>query len=336
MMPGMEPGMMPGMMPGMEGPGMMPGMMPGGRGESNDFSRVKLFRFLDFTVQPGQRYKYRVRLLLSNPNYGLPTRFLENEDLAKAQWLETDWCEVSNTVTIPRDSRVLASTVTSSRYITVEPKATVGIAYFEMNTGAQQFDQFEVTRGQLLNYLNRPAKSSQDMPGGSPAGPMPMEEAGLMPLMPGMEGPPMPGAKGATKKKEKHKKTPSKDKAAPEETVDYITDSLVLDLRGGNKLPGKDREATEPGRMLLLDAEGRLVTLNELDDQKEFKAYAEPSQKRPGMEGMPMMPGMEGPMPGAMPMDMMTPGALEGMTPGVGGHGKPAKPNRKTSKKPQA
>ena len=28
-----------------------------------------LLRFFDFSVQPGKRYKYRVRLVLADPNY---------------------------------------------------------------------------------------------------------------------------------------------------------------------------------------------------------------------------------------------------------------------------
>jgi hypothetical protein len=32
-----------------------------------------LVRFFDFTVQPGKKYKYRVQLVLADPNYGIPS-----------------------------------------------------------------------------------------------------------------------------------------------------------------------------------------------------------------------------------------------------------------------
>ena len=35
-----------------------------------------LLRFFDFSVEPGKRYKYRVRLVLADPNYGLPPQML--------------------------------------------------------------------------------------------------------------------------------------------------------------------------------------------------------------------------------------------------------------------
>src|SRR5262249_19707852 len=82
--------------PGMYGPGMMPGgrgpMGPGGpeggpggyRGgggpgqaatQHNSLPKgvdYYLLRFLDFSVEPGKKYKYRVKLVLQDPNYGLP------------------------------------------------------------------------------------------------------------------------------------------------------------------------------------------------------------------------------------------------------------------------
>lgn len=339
-MPGMEPGMMEGPMPmpmpmpGMEGmefgPGM-PGMpemagMPMGRGE--EIARVKLFRFFDFSVEPGKRYKYRVKLLLSNPNFGLPTRFLEREELARIQWLETDWSEPSNTVTIPRDARILAGPVKPSAFVTGEPKATVGVAFFDFATGTEQFEKFEVIRGQWLNFYKRPLSGSERLTVGSQYGQPP-------PIMPGLdemmtpEMPGMPGMPGKDKKKDRDRQKPKekeKDKEKerqrqkeppPAQLVDYLTETLVLDMRGGNRLPGRDREATEPGRLLLLDPEGKLVALNELDHAEEFQRQVEPSKKQ-GPAGyypeMPMGPEMmmtpEMGMPGPGNLDeLMMPGA---------------------------
>ena len=46
-----------------------------------------LFRFFDFTVESGKRYVYRVRLMLLNPNYEIPPRFLISDELDKKPYL---------------------------------------------------------------------------------------------------------------------------------------------------------------------------------------------------------------------------------------------------------
>ncbi len=38
----------------------------------------KLFRFVDFSVEPGKTYQYRIQLWLLNPNFGLKPECLEN------------------------------------------------------------------------------------------------------------------------------------------------------------------------------------------------------------------------------------------------------------------
>jgi len=84
-MPGMPPGMAPGMPPGMMAPGMSspemmaPGMMSGpgmpGSGAAATADALarrpeyRLFRFVDTAVEPGRRYRYRVRLKAWNPNW---------------------------------------------------------------------------------------------------------------------------------------------------------------------------------------------------------------------------------------------------------------------------
>ena len=90
-----------------------------------------LLRYFDYKVEPGKHYVYRVRLALANPNYipppgRPPTRersgvsnlkpgYLKDPKLAEKQWLETDWSEPSPVISMPRDTRVLALSVTPGR-----------------------------------------------------------------------------------------------------------------------------------------------------------------------------------------------------------------------------
>jgi hypothetical protein len=315
-MSSMEPGMGMDMGMGAEGvPSMIaptpemgysPDGLPGSRDGMLQEPRVRLFRFFDFTVEPGKRYKYRVKLMFSNPNLGLPVRVLKSPELASLKYLEAeDWTVANEIVTVPRDSRVLAGPVKSSIWATVEPKGTLGVAFFDMKSGAEQFEEFkDVTRGQLLNIAGRPLQGTEPPPSAMP-------EMDMMAEMPPEMMEMYPGAK-PPKKKAKKSKPAAEEKA---ETVDYITDTVLLDMCGGAKLPGRDRDSTEPGRYLLLDSDGSLVMQNELDFAEEYKALSEPPPK-PASE---MYPGMEG-----MPSDMMPGGIFETMPAEGGSRRKPA------------
>lgn len=305
-MPGMDPGMGSEMMdpmmyqsqPGMSG---VPGM-------AVKKADVGLFRFFDFTVEPGKHYRYRVRLMLANPNYGLSPRYLETEELAKDQLLESDWSDPTDIISVPRDSRLLAGPVKSSRYATIEPSTTMMVIHFDEMSGREtSVEKNDVLRGQLANYTEEIEKPTAPamMPG--------MMEGSIDPAMMGsadaMYGPPQP---------RQRRREPKKDDG-PKETINYRTGQVVLDLSGGDNLPGRDRDLTEPGKLLLLDADGNLVVRNELLDMEEYKRYDKPEEKKkPEMmmpEGM-MPPGMEGSMDPAMMME-----APRGRRPRRGGGG---------------
>ncbi len=63
-----------------------------------------LFRYLDFDVEPGAAYKYRVRLEVTNPNYG--RRSSEAAGLAhvvEGQTRKTEWSNMTEPVRVPDD-----------------------------------------------------------------------------------------------------------------------------------------------------------------------------------------------------------------------------------------
>jgi len=117
---GMMPGMM-GRMGGEKGGGMMRGMMGrgmmegggfygGGSGANLNFEKSEapkvMIRSLDFTVAPDTSYRYRLRVVVYNPNY-------KHEDVSPGVDTETlelrgPWSEPTDEVTMPADATAYA------------------------------------------------------------------------------------------------------------------------------------------------------------------------------------------------------------------------------------
>jgi hypothetical protein len=225
-----------------------------------------LFRFFDYTVEPGRSYRYRVRLRLENPNFGVADRFLDDRVLERMQEIEnrakqkeaeggnarsirfewqypeTAWSDPTEVVFVPRDSRVLAVSVKAPRKA-AEPSGSMMVVKFDMDTGKEVFEEFTtVKRGQVLNFAGRefPPASQERPPRRNDD-----DDNG--------DGP----------------RRPAVTSSIP---VDYLTDTLVLDMRGGQRLSLARRgQMTAPGEILLLDAGGNLVVRNELDDLADYQ-----------------------------------------------------------------
>jgi len=111
MMPaGPRAGAMPGMagaMPGMGGPGMMGGqggMVAQVGGAAAGY--LMLFRYLDFDVNPGEAYRYRVQLEFANPNYGETLDKIKEASVAEGETRLTEWSQPSAPVVVSSDSNV--------------------------------------------------------------------------------------------------------------------------------------------------------------------------------------------------------------------------------------
>ncbi len=290
-MPVGPPGGYSGMNP-FGGRGQMPaGMMQGGMAMDPNATEYLLFRFFDFTVEPGKRYIYRVKLALSNPNYDVKTVFLEKPEFAKHSVLmNANWSEPSPVINIPNDTSTLAIAVEQPRRVIGDPLGSMLIALWQQDTGKKVYNEFAVERGQLLNFPDAEVLAVQTA---LPA--MPSAAADKTALLSNVLVVDMAGGK----------KLPTvKPKPPPEETTDQFN----------KKLPakGKDRSAYSPGDILVMEPDGTLVVRDEFEDMASVEKFSsKPEQSAPGL-----LPGMRGMPPGYGPG--MPPGYGPGMPPGYG------------------
>lgn len=247
-------------------------------------SPIKLFRFVDYKVEPGKKYRYRVKLWLANPNYKLPPQVLEDESMAKEAWLLTEWSQPTNVVRVPSDFGVLAGPAKPGRVPFIEPRATVGVTVFRPTPGLTKFMEFpDLARGTIIDFsaadvkkMNPPKREKKPTP--SPYGPgseygsssspglegIPglVSPGGEPPGGSGYPGPGYPGPTTATPKQE-------------EPELDYFTRFMIVDLGGGESLPNKD---SAPSTLVLMDPEGNLIVRDELEDSRQYKRFTQAAQ----------------------------------------------------------
>ncbi|GAB6166997.1 hypothetical protein JCM19992_29970 [Thermostilla marina] len=237
--------------------------------------KYKLFRFVDYKVEPGRKYRYRVKLYLVNPNANVDPRFLEDESLAEKKWLETEWSDPSPPIAVPYDADILAGAAKPGRIPFSGPKATVGVTVFDPEDGSTAFHEFaDLDRGTVVNFLADEVKKSQpvrrERKPRRPASPY-GEEYGSEYYGEESEGSPYgsgpPGSPyGPAAPKEE------------EEDIDYITNMLIVDVLGGDPTP--TRQAA-PGEILLMDPDGNLVVRREVDDEEKYKEFTEEKTASP-------------------------------------------------------
>jgi len=279
------------------GPAMEEGM-PGypGSAPAGGQAEFQLFRFLDFSVQPGKRYRYRVKLLLANPNFRVEARLLDSEDLAKQPLLETEWSDPSDVIDVPRDSMLLLGPVKPPRDIDDEPVATVMACTFTIANGLETADLFEVMRGQLADLqkeketverekMQRRPKRQADRGGRSRRSRSDSdefdEEGAILDMYGFDEESPSRRSRGRRRRSAMPDMSDDYMEAFPQrqpdnkadtEPVSHNTDMLVLDMRGA-RLGRSDPAVTDPAAMILLDPDGNLLIRDELDDLEEYERY---------------------------------------------------------------
>ena len=134
-----------------------------------DTTKYLLFRWFDFSVEPGKQYRYRVFLVLKNPNYKdkVERKFLMEPDDAERLYIGHDlkaasggrikidelaakWSAPTDPIYVPEDVQVLASSVEAPRAQTGEPKGKVQIVRFDKLSGTTVHEEYPVTRGKAI------------------------------------------------------------------------------------------------------------------------------------------------------------------------------------------
>jgi hypothetical protein len=220
-----------------------------------------LLRFFDFSVEPGKKYKYRVQLVLLDPNQTSSSRFVgaetldssvlnrikENKKTRKSAtpYRMTEWSKPSSTVTIPLAGSVyVVESKPASDQITSEPKATLLVQSFAKDAkgnAIQAAEEKEFQRGHVANMTtkteivvdqNRAIEPYKDFP--------------------------------------------------------FETDITVADIRGGERLTRKD---SRPARVLLMGPAGQLFIQDEIRDAEVVANHEATFAKEPPGGGGGFMGG---------------------------------------------
>lgn len=78
--------------------------------------QLLLFRHLDFDVEPGATYKYRVRLEVMNPNYGRKSSEAAGvAEVVEGQTRKTEWSNVTEAAYVPRDAEYFVTDIDEPR-----------------------------------------------------------------------------------------------------------------------------------------------------------------------------------------------------------------------------
>jgi len=123
-----------------------------------------LFRYLDFNVEPGKTYRYRVRLILANPNYG--KRIAEAGGLnhvVEGETRETPWSNITPPATVEKDVKYFLAEVVE-RFPRILPLVTFDVFEWAQKHGTVVNSPLEVRFGQQLKQTKEtividPAKS---------------------------------------------------------------------------------------------------------------------------------------------------------------------------------
>lgn len=210
-----------------------PAGSPWGPGEisaSAEKADILLVRYIDYEVEPGKKYRYRLKLIVQNPNWKVPAKYLQSPDLSDASSLETGWSRPTPVVSVPSDTEIQLLAVDGRH-----GRAIVKLIHFDLATGRNQSHEFQVERGELLNYYNQEY--------------YPQDSASTESEMPSLFA--------------------TQTKPPPAQLVDYVTGMTLIDFHASGKQP--DRQvARQPSSITLMDRDGKLSILEECESKRSL------------------------------------------------------------------
>ena len=113
--------------------------------------QLMLFRYFDFGVEPGKTYRYRVRLVLENPN--ADRRVSDAGGMAhvvEGATRTTDWSNVTAPVKVDEELQFFLTEVSSPRQSRLLPTARVDVYQWDTDYGTMVNEKIDVLPGQAM------------------------------------------------------------------------------------------------------------------------------------------------------------------------------------------
>ncbi len=104
-----------------------------------------LFRYLDFNVEPGHTYRYRVRLEIRNPNWNKPPAMVADPSVIEGETRRTPWSEPTPAATVPESVNYFLTRVDPSRRLL--PDARLNIYQWDTELGTTVHQELPVPLG---------------------------------------------------------------------------------------------------------------------------------------------------------------------------------------------
>ncbi len=114
-------------MRGMADPSAMGGYQDQLTRNNGRMSKYLLLRYFDFQVNPGNAYRYRMRVTLRNPNYKREVEALVQEETALVEVRVTPWSEPTPPVYIPNEERIFLAKADKAKIETGLPSAYLDV-----------------------------------------------------------------------------------------------------------------------------------------------------------------------------------------------------------------
>ncbi|QGJ69488.1 Hypothetical protein PBC10988_11700 [Planctomycetales bacterium 10988] len=125
----------------------------------DDKRDMRMFRVFDFEVVPGKTYRYRVALVLRNPNFELGDEFpLKDPESGKEEMLITEWSNMSAPVEIPFNSHLLVGGQAKRASVSKEATINVVVRQWDQEQGVNASKIFPIGQGSVANYPDQEVK----------------------------------------------------------------------------------------------------------------------------------------------------------------------------------
>jgi len=133
----------------------IPGARPGNTAGVYMGAELLLFRFFDLTVQPGRTYQYRVRLVLTNPNFGKTLADVMEPYMLEGETRETPWSKPSEAVEIPSDYDIFLSMIRGGQSVNPSDASAIFHVYeWEQSIGTFILGTGRVNYGDMITFTS--------------------------------------------------------------------------------------------------------------------------------------------------------------------------------------